>query len=158
MFLPWVRGYDITPEDEQAGAKGKIMSIRYELAESDEWRIVAEKFPLPANLHPQRRRARHTHRNCGHPFLRSVAKEKRYVSLEQAGADVKAFHQEYPQAVIPGKKVMYVMIYGRPQADKKQMVTNYLLKLDVDETGRFLFRMELNTFDDKSARAMLKVV
>jgi len=158
VFLLWVRGYDITPEDAQAGAKGNIVRLRHEQAETGEWRIVAEKFPLSPNLHPQRRRAKHIHPNWGHPFLRSVEKEHRYASLEQAEADVKAFQQEYPQAVIPGKKVTYVMIYGRPQADKKQMVTKYLLKLDVDEAGKFLFRMELNTFDDKPARAMPKAV
>ena len=74
---------------------------------------MAEKIEVPLDKHPEKERPKEAHPNWGHPVLRAVETAKKFDGIEIARAFLHSLHHEYPDATIPGKDEVHVMVYKR---------------------------------------------
>ena len=109
----WVSGFGVTKEEKAEGYRGHFVRLTIQAAEAGKWTIAAEKLPVALDKHPQKERPKAPHPNWGHPVLRAVETAKIFPGLEIARAQLQALHIEYPDATIPGKDVLHVMVYNR---------------------------------------------
>jgi hypothetical protein len=108
---------------------------------------------MELSVHPQKKRILQRHPNWGHPILRSVDKKRRYPTVEQAQAELTLLQQEYPHAAIPGPGKLYVMIFGRTDADEKKRVKKYVLEIRLSEEGGYYINCALNSSQPKKKPA-----
>ena len=109
----WVRGYNVTKEEKAAHYRGNFVRLAIAPADAGKWTIAAEKIDIPLAKHPEKERPKAAHPNWGHPVLRAVETAKKFDGIEIARAFLHSLHHEYPDATIPGKDVVHVMVYNR---------------------------------------------
>ena len=129
----WIRGYEVTPEEEAEGYLGNYAMIRGIKAPEGHYTLVTEKMPVESKKHPQRKQKKHPYPNWGHPILRAVKKGRVYETLEDIRAELTQLHSEYPETTIPGLNKLFLMIHGKPPREDlvaKGKVNKYLLKIE----------------------------
>lgn len=109
----WVRGYNVTKEEKAQHYRGNFTRLCVAPAEAGKWTILAEKLEIPLAKHPEKERPKAAHPNWGHPVLRAVETARVFDGIEVARAFLHSLHHEFPDATIPGKDVVHVMIYDR---------------------------------------------
>ncbi len=108
----WVSGFSVTKDEMKEGYKGHFTRLSIK-NNAGKWSLAAEKIPVPLAKHPQKERKLEAHPNWGHPVLRAVETGRKFASIDIARAQLQSLHGEYPDATIPGKDVVHVMIYNR---------------------------------------------
>lgn len=105
----------MTKEEKALHYRGHFARLRVQPADNGKWTITSEKIDVPLEKHPQKERPRSRHPNWGHPVLRAVEKKKAFPTMDIARAQLQSLHMEYPDATIPGKDVLHVMVYSRKE-------------------------------------------
>lgn len=139
----WVRGFEVTPEQEAQGAQGNFIKITCVKTDPKNFSFFTRKVDIDLSVHPQRKRVAQRHPNWGHPVLRSVEKKRVYPTVENAQAELTLLQQEYPHAAIPGANKLYLMIFGRAD-DNKKRVRKYTLEIKVADGGGYVIDFALN--------------
>ena len=103
----------MTKEEKAAHYRGNFVRLAIAPADAGKWTIAAEKIDVPLAKHPEKERPKAAHPNWGHPVLRAVETAKKFDGIEIARAFLHSLHHEYPDATIPGKDVVHVMVYNR---------------------------------------------
>lgn len=111
----WVRGFNVTKEEKAQHYRGNFAVLTKQPADAGKWTIVAQKIETALAKHPEKERPKERHPNWGHPVLRAVETAKTFDGIEIARAFLHSLHLEYPDATIPGKDVLRVMIYKRAE-------------------------------------------
>jgi hypothetical protein len=141
----WIRGYDIRDEEDKAGALGNMAVLALKRV-GTRWSIAATKLVLPPSKHPQRKYiSRGQHPNWGQPLMKAIQKGKFYQALSEAEADLATLHEAYPNASIPTKARLYIMVYSRDAGGKGSPITKYVFEPKALEDGRFTIDVRLNT-------------
>lgn len=149
----WIRGYEVTPAEANAGAIGNMAELSI-TSIGGRFALAAEKIALPPAKHPQRKYIRRgKHPNWADPLLRAMKRGKTYATAEEAHADLAQLHDAYPSASIPTKQRLYLMVYSRDENKKGSPITKYILEPKVNEAGTFIMDIRLNTGPEKKAAA-----
>lgn len=149
--IVWVRGFNVTKEEEENGFLGNYARIRVHDMKDGRWTLKAEKIPADLSNHPQKKRPPAKHPNWGHPILRSVTKSKIYETVDEASAALEMLHEEFPEISIPGGDKLYIMTYSRGKETVGTPVQKYILtiKLVPEGNGHCIIEAKEN---QKSAR------
>lgn len=130
----WVRGFNITKDEKAMHYRGNFALLAKVEAAGGKWSIRAEKIDVPLAKHPEKERPKERHPNWGHPVLRAVETGKLFDGLEIARAFLHSLHAEYPDATIPGKDVVHVMVYRRKD-DEASPIEKISLKVKPQSDG-----------------------
>jgi hypothetical protein len=110
----WIKGYGVSEAEAQEGYLGHYARLTA-VQHGEYWTISAEKMPVALARHPQRRYvAGKVHPNWGHPLLRRIRRHTPYASAEEAQEALMTLHAQYPDASIPARGKLYLMVYGKP--------------------------------------------
>jgi len=113
----WVRGYNVTKDEKAKHFRGNFVRLTVAPAEAGKWTIAGEKIETELKNHPEKERPKERHPNWGHPVMRAVETARKFDSIEIAWAFMHSLHAEYPDATIPGKDVVHVMVYKRAEGE-----------------------------------------
>lgn len=150
----WIRGYALTPEEEEAGALGNFATLAYKEI-GMRWTIYPTKICLPPAKHPQRKYvARGKHPNWAHPVLKAIKKGKTYTTIEAAQEELATLHEQYPSASIPTLQKLYLMVFTRSsEADaKKSPVEKWVFEPKVNPEGSYYIDIYPNTSKARSSK------
>jgi hypothetical protein len=140
----WVRGYDVSAEQSAEGAIGNMVALAVR-AVGTRWSIASTKLLLPASQHPQRAYVtRGKHPNWAYPLLKSIKNGKVYPTAEAAAADLAALHEAFPQASIPTRERLYLMVFSRAKGEKGSPVKKVILETALHEAGGFIITIRDN--------------
>jgi hypothetical protein len=112
----WISGFAVMADEKKQGFRGHYARLTLAAIDSGCFTLKAEKIPVELSRHPQKQRPAAPHPNWGHPVMRAVETGKAYSSITVARAELIALHQEFPEATIPGKDMLHVMVYNRKTA------------------------------------------
>lgn len=130
----WIRGYDVTDEEKDKGARGNYALIKIKRVNGGRYALVAEKLNIDIGHHPEKERPKARHPNWGHPVLRAVLAEKKFDTLEKAYSQLMALHYEYPETTIPGADTLHVMVYSH-KSDHSMPIERVVVKIKVLSEG-----------------------
>lgn len=140
----WVRGFDVSEEEEAQGFLGHYADILLAPLAEKKYTLIARRVDLPLKRHPLKRVLNRSHPNWGHPVLRIVKKKKRvFDSVEEALTLLMRVHEDFPDVTVPNPTKLYAMIYSRSE---KPPVQKYVLEIKPHETGGFFIDYRVNTF------------
>jgi len=125
----WVRGYNVTKEEKAKNYRGNFVCLTLAALDGGKWGIKAEKIETPLDKHPEKERPKERHPNWGHPVLRAVESKKIFDGIEIARAFLHSLHHEYPDATIPGKDVVHVMVYKKAEEGEASPIQKISLKV-----------------------------
>ena len=91
----WIRGYDISEDEEKQGYLGNYAAIKVKEIDG-KFTLTTEKQRIALKYHPQRKRPRQTHPDWGHPALRVVKKGTIFETVIEAQKVLNQLHEEYP--------------------------------------------------------------
>lgn len=126
--LLWIRNYDVSAEDREAGYKGNYGRIYIKKIDPNDqedpdsvnvsetsYAICIEKIEKPVSHHPQRKIVKHRHPNWGHPILRQIRNtpDFQHASHFEARNELKRLSDEYPDVSILTSNQLYIMIYAK---------------------------------------------
>lgn len=149
----WIKGYAVTPEEEEKGYLGNFCQFYIAPLEDGHWTILAQKVESDLHYHPQKKRKKQKHPNWGHPVLRSVLKGRVYHTVEAAREELELLHTEYPDVTIPVPNKLFVIIYSK---QTKPPVKKYILEIKVAEGGGYIIEHQENTYEGKKELPHLK--
>lgn len=118
-LLLWIKGFEVTPEEEQQGYTGHFALVSITTIKSGIFTLKAEKQVTPVQSHPQKKRLQSKHPNWGHPVMRAVKKQKLYKTIEAANAELELLHTEFPEVSIPGQGKLFIIIYEKREGIAK---------------------------------------
>ncbi|HEU5048115.1 MAG TPA: hypothetical protein VFT64_09775 [Rickettsiales bacterium] len=130
----WIRGYDVTEEEKEKGARGNYALIKIKRVNGGRYALLAEKLHVDVGHHPEKERPKTRHPNWGHPVLRAVLAEKKFDTLEKAYSQLMALHYEYPETTIPGADTLHVMVYSH-KTDHSMPIERVVIKIKVLSEG-----------------------
>lgn len=146
-IILWVRGYEVTKEEEEKGGFGNFALISYKKLEDGKLTLYAMKLDADVKRHPQRKRLKQPHPNWGHPILRRVKpKKKVYETVEEAQGMLEQLHSEFPDISIPVPNKLFIIIYSR---QTKPPIQKYVLEIKAHEQGGFWIDYYLNDYQEK---------
>lgn len=147
----WIRGYQITKDEEASGYLGNYAAIKIKKIDG-KFSLIAEKQKVGLKFHPQRKRPKKHHPDWGHPVLRAVKKGIVYDTIEEANKVLGQLHEEYPAVTIPNPGKLYIIIYHKVPTDKKpasseSIVQKYVLEIKPSREGGYFVEYRLNKVD-----------
>jgi hypothetical protein len=138
----WIKGYEVTEEDNAQGIIGHFAVISYRQVEGS-YTLHAIRIPTDAKLHPQRGQVARDNPNWGHPVMRAIRKGKTYPSVESAQEELGLLHRQFPKVSIPNPGKLYIMIYCSSRPAKQRMV-KHVLEIKPLEDGNYLIYCKEN--------------
>ncbi len=141
----WIKGFQITPKEEEKGFRGNFALIKPILLEDGKYTLGAEKLDVALKYHPQKKRPKHKHPDWGHPLLRFIKKEPQFDDIETARDILLQLHEEYPDVSIPTVNKLYIIIYTKTV---QPPIEKYVLEIKAREEGvGFFIDYYLNTYE-----------
>lgn len=142
----WVKDYDLTDEETEAGLLGNFALINFTFdKKSKQHYLQATKLPAEPKFHPKRIRSKQSTADFGHFVLRRVSKNWWYPTIEEANKDLELLAADYPEVSIPATNKLYTMIYRRAEKGDKP-VKRYVLEVEAHEQGGFTISIKENTY------------
>ncbi|TAE33155.1 MAG: hypothetical protein EAY65_05640 [Alphaproteobacteria bacterium] len=151
----WIRGYDISPEEQEGGYVGNYALIGVELTKDKKYTLSASKLPIELEKHPQRIRKKSKHPDWGYWVLRRVQKNWRYEDINDAYSDLMQLAQDYPDVSIPSQNKVFTIIYHKREGVENPLM-RIILELDSLSEGGFTIRWQENTYQRKDEKASKK--
>lgn len=142
----WIKDYELIDKEVADGLLGNFALISLtEDTKEKRFYLNAQKLPAAAKFHPKRIRPKQKTPDFGHFILRRVQKNWWYPTIEEAGADLAALAEEFPQVCIPATNKLYAMIYrSAPKGEKP--VKRYVLEIKPHEQGGFMIALTDNNY------------
>lgn len=153
QMVLYIRGYGLTPKRVEEGFLGYPARITPTPLGDGRWTLTARPYEedLPLSRMPERRRSEHPHPNWGHPILRRVLLNERtdppgkpYPTWEAAAKELRTLHARYPRTSIPNPGVLYLMVFGRRNEERRPGVQRIVLHIQKDGHGGFVIRRHDN--------------
>ncbi len=141
----WIRGYDVTKKEEEAGYTGNYALISPDMTPDKKYTLIARKLEVEIGKHPQRKRKKSKHPDWGFWVLRRVQKGWRYDSVEEAYADLMAIAEEFPEVSIPSSNKLFTIIY-RKATDDSLPLFRVVLEVEALQEGGFTITCTENTY------------
>jgi hypothetical protein len=139
----WIRGFEVTKEEKQAGYLGNYGVVLIKRPYEGRFTPYLEKVKTNLRHHP--RRHRHSKNkempNWGHPILRKLKDNPIYKTFDDAWFPLQELREEYPKTTILGNRRLFMMIFSRME---KPEVKRYVF--EVQESGKgFSIKISENT-------------
>lgn len=138
----WIRGYEVTAEEETQGYTGNFAFITFK-PHADKFILSAMKLASELKFHPQRRRPKKSHPDWGHPILRDIKKRRIYDSAEEAIGELARLHEEFPTVSIPGESNLLLILYEKVE-NSKSPVQKYKFSAKALPEGGFIIEYKRN--------------
>jgi hypothetical protein len=159
-IILWIRGYQVTPEEDEGKYLGNFAFITYRKVMPDPARLTqkvkpyytlyAIKVPTSLKHHPQKKYEKRPLPNWADPILSSIKKGKTYATPEEPMELLMRLQESYPEVSIPGKDRLFIMTYsrepGKPPAPKK-----WIFEVKTTEDHRFVIEYRENEKRRKEA-------
>ncbi len=114
LFL-WVRGLDVTEDQQKLGYLGNYAKISLLKLPNGKWTLNMVRVDIPLVKHPLRVKVSRRYPNSGHPVLRSAARGKTYSTMQSAFDALMKMHEEFPEVSIPGVNRLKIMTYRKAE-------------------------------------------
>lgn len=114
-FALWVRGFEITEDEQKLGYLGNFGRITIHRLPTGKWTLSLTKIDAPLNKHPQRKPVPRRHPNMGHPVIRAASRAKSWPSMQEAAAQLMKLHEEFPEISVPGLNKLKIMTYVKSE-------------------------------------------
>ena len=137
----WVRGLDMTQDEEAAGGLGNFARIYITVGDDAVYTLTITKLNIPARYHPQRKREKQRHPDWGHPIMRNIRKQKMYATIEAAEHELNQLQMEYPDVCTPGKGKLFIMVYQK-DGESDRPVRRHVLEIRAAHDGSFYVHAE----------------
>ncbi len=144
----WIRGYELTPEEEKQGYLGNYAAIKLKTLDNGLFTLVAEKQRINLKFHPQRVREKRKHPDWGHPALRTVRKKSIFKTIDEAQKILEQLHTEYPDVSIPNPGKLYIIIYSKA-LNMRPPVQKFILEIKTNQEGGFYIDYKANAYNKK---------
>lgn len=143
----WIRGYELTPEEEQKGYLGNFALLRAKQLEDGLYTVYATKVEIDLSEHPRKKRPKHKHPNWGHPVLRRIHAEEEWESVDAARWGLINLHEEFPEISIPASEDrLYIIVYDKTLIDKGEMpILKIILDVEPRPEGRAFIKWRPNS-------------
>ncbi|MET0156003.1 MAG: hypothetical protein ABW189_07885 [Rickettsiales bacterium] len=146
-LILWVKGYDLTPDEEEKGCVGNYAFLYCEELTDGRFTLRAQKLEADPQSHPQRRRRKGKHPDWGYYVLRRIKKDWRYHSVEEAYADLLKLAEDFPQVSIPARNKLYTIIYQKPEDNNGIPLYRAVLEIEPNgDKGGFCITCKENEF------------
>ena len=147
----WIKGYEITPEEQENGYIGNFALVFCELNAGDgKYYIKTRKINADPRYHPSRIRKKRSTPDWGHFVLRKIKKGHTYSSAEEANEDLLKIAEDLPAVSIPCTNKLYTMIYRKPEnAEEKVFVKKYVFEVGTAPEVGFVIEYKENTYKGK---------
>jgi hypothetical protein len=147
----WIRGYEVTPEEEKRGFLGNFAMLRTKQIEDGTFTIYATKVEIDIVDHPRKKRIRYAHPNWGHPILRKVYAAEVYPTVDAARWDMLNLHEEFPDISIPASENrLFIIIYDKNlKAEGRQPIQKIVLDIEEQDDGTAIVKWRENTKSSK---------
>ena len=136
----WIKGFALDEDDKENGYWGHFAILNIEKT-SRGYTMSASKLNRSLAHHPQRARHKSKHPNWGHPLLRRIKKggnAATHDTASEAQSWLDSFHEEFPEATIPGEGQLFAHVYVREGGDiGGGHIQKIVLKIQDDIDGRF---------------------
>lgn len=138
----WVKGYELSEDDEKQGILGNFAVVSYRKRDS-KFVLFAVKMHTDAKDHPERKTPKRDTPNMGHPIIRAATNQKRYETIEAAQAELARLQEQFPQVTIlnPGKIYIIIYIGSRPA---RQRLVKHIIEIMPAEGGGYLLNLKEN--------------
>lgn len=143
----WIRGYNVSPEEEKNGYLGNYAKIKINNIDG-KFRLIAEKQDINLKYHPQRKRPKRKNPDWGHPALRIVRKGIIFEHIEEAQKILAQLHEEYPDVTIPNMNKLYIIIYSKALG-MKPPIQKFILEIKASREGGFFIEYKANNYQKK---------
>ncbi len=132
----WVRGWCLMEDEEEKGYRGHFARVTVQSLPKGKWTLAGEKVDAPLADHPQKERPPGRHPDWGYPALRTIKKGGPFASLEEAQALLDDLQETFPDASVPGRNRLYLMVYSKQYAqDGKAPVKKYIFDIEACKEG-----------------------
>lgn len=139
----WIRGYEVTAEEEEKGYQGNYAVIGPEMTPDKKYTLIARKIEIDLGKHPQRRRNKSKHPDWGYWVLRRVQKGWKYDSVEEAYRDLMAIAEDFPEVSIPSTNKLLTIIYRKTNDDSLPLF-RVILEVEALREGGFTITCKEN--------------
>lgn len=139
----WIRGYEITETEAEKGYTGNYALIAYKIIDN-KFTLEAKKLEVDIKLHPQRKRPKRRHPDWGNPILRSIKKGRVFEYIDDAAAELRRLHEQFPEVSIPGDVTLFLMIYEKGTSKADKGVHKYKFEVKAKPEGGFIIDYKLN--------------
>ena len=147
----WVRGMEVTPEEQGLGYLGNFGKISMHKLPSGKWTLTLAKMTVPLNKHPLRKAMPRAHPNWGHPVLRSAQRNKTWPTMKDAVDQLMKLHEEFPEISIPGLDTLKIKVYARAEKGKSPVQR---VELKIVRRGEGMYAIEIRNLVKKIAEPL----
>ena len=144
----WIKGFEITDKESEAGYLGNFAEIQIKKLEDGKFALGAEKVETDIKNHPQKKRPKQAMPNWGHPILRKIKKGEKFEEVEPAQELLQRLHENFPETSIPVTNKVYAMVYSRKENPKKP-IQKYVFEIKTLKEGGFFIEYSLNEYEAK---------
>jgi hypothetical protein len=148
----WIRGYDVTEEEEAAGCIGNYAIIYVNELSEDTYTLSALKVIADPRRHPQRRRKKNRHPDWGYWVMRRINKGWRYDSIDEAYSDLMTLTEDYPLVTIPSQNKVLTILYQRPENEGDPALRRVILEVEALHEGGFTIVCKDNNHKPKESK------
>lgn len=151
----WVRGYQVTQEEAEAGYLGNFARL-YVIHAKGKWRIRIQHVGVNLEEHPIEKRPVGENPDFGYVVIRNARRGKRYDTAEEARAELALLREVYPVVSIhPHPDELFTMAYSSEEpVPKKRMKKIRLEVVPADVTGKWRLRLTDNMQKPPTRKAM----
>lgn len=122
----WIRGYEISAEEEKEGYFGHFAEIHLGEKADGKFILEARKKNIELNSHPQRKRVIRRNPDWGHPALRSIKKGKLFNSKDEILAVFQQIATEYPETASIKDESLSCLVYSKKE---KPFIKKYIFNI-----------------------------
>lgn len=149
----WIRGYDVTEEEEATGCIGNYAIIYIDEQPGNSFTLAAQKVVADAKRHPQRRRKKNRHPDWGYWVLRRIKKGWRYDSIDEAYSDLMTLAEDFPDVTIPSQNKVFTILYQRSMDEEELPLKRVILEVEALHEGGFTVTCKPNNYKPKETKA-----